>query len=398
MKNVKCADNINYASVIYYVALAFKSVAIAMPHAFLTLIFLNKGMNYSQIATIQAFYSLGVVAFEYPSGILADKYPKKYLYFFSSLLLMTCYLLVLNTNKYALLILAWLIYGISTAMETGTIDADIIIWIKEKNCNEDVSSNISKFVGLTGQISSLSAIIGSCIGFLLYKIIDLNIYWVMFGLVLINGLLVALFFKLPNTVSKAQTRNIMQIVKDSLKEVKENKILKYILLIFALLQMFLQIHYQLWQSLFIEYGINPNWFIVIYLVFQFITVVAYKVPVNKVLKRTSLPFGTIAIIAVVVMYVIHVPIIKVILYCVPIFVIAVISYFTEIKFNQIVNVSNISSITSLLSTVMRIFGFAVLLIAGRLIDLFSVNILFLVVPIIAMTAICFVVDRCLICD
>ena len=38
--------------------MGMKGMAITMPHAVLTLIFLSKGMTYSQIATIQAFYSM----------------------------------------------------------------------------------------------------------------------------------------------------------------------------------------------------------------------------------------------------------------------------------------------------------------------------------------------------
>lgn len=151
MKNVKCAENIDRLQKIYYFVLILKSVAIAMPHAFLTLVFLQKGMDYSKIAIIQAFYSLGVVVFEYPSGVLADKYKKKYLYLISMLLLVVSYLMILFSNTYLFLIVSWLIYGISTAMETGTIDAELIVLIKKNTMGEKVSKEISRFIGTSGQ-------------------------------------------------------------------------------------------------------------------------------------------------------------------------------------------------------------------------------------------------------
>lgn len=164
-----------------------------------------------------------MVIFEYPSGVLADKFPKKYIYIVSQVLLTVTYLLVLNTDRYLLLITAGFVYGISTAAETGTVDSDIIIWIKENNSAEEVSKKIKKFIGTSGQISSLSAITGACLGFALYKIIDINIYLVMTALILFAGLLIACFYKIPDRETKANERNIMAIVKDSFKEIKETK-------------------------------------------------------------------------------------------------------------------------------------------------------------------------------
>ncbi|KSV60068.1 MFS transporter [Acetivibrio ethanolgignens] len=393
MKIVKCVDNTDSSVIFYYVALALKSAAIAMPHAFLTLIFLDKGMDYSQIAMIQAFYSCGVVLFEYPSGVLADKYPKKNIYLISSLLLMLSYLLILSTDNYWFLILTWFIYGISTAMETGTIDSDIIIWIKENKDKEKVSNAIGSFISTMSQISSISAIGGACLGFVLHRIINTDIYWVMLGIVLLNVLLIVVFYRIPNRVDKSGNRSILIIVKDSLREIRETKQLRYMLILFALFQMFLQVHYQLWQSLFIEYGINSDWFICIYLSFQLITILAYKAPVNKLFRNTSVPIFMIAIVAVALMFLINKPILQLFLYAVPVFAITIAAYYTEIKYSEIVNVGNISAITSLLSTVMRIFGFAMLIISSRFIAHFSIRILFLIIPICVFSAICFILDR-----
>lgn len=393
MKNVKCVDNTKISIRFYFIAMALKSIAIAMPHAFLTFIFLDKGMDYSKIAIIQAFYSFGVVVFEYPSGLLADKYPKKTIYLVSSICLIISYLLILNTDRYFLLIIAWFIYGISTATETGTIDSDIIIWIKEKNNDEEISAKIRKFVGTTGQISSISAIGGACLGFVLHRIIDINIYWLMLVLVLFGGILISVFYQIPNRGGKTKERSMQSIVKDSLQEIKETKQLRCMIILFALFQVFLQVHYQLWQSLFIEYGISSDWFIFIYLAFQVLTIVAYKVPVNQVFKKTALHVGGIGVVATILMYIVNMPIVQIFLYTVPVFSITVIAYYVEIKYNEIVNVGNISSITSLLSTVMRIFGFCILLFSSQFITYFSIKKLFLIIPLFVIGMICFILDR-----
>ena len=132
---------------------------------------------------------------------------------------------------------------------------------------------------------------------------------------------------------------------------------------------------------------------VIYLIFQFISVLAYRVPVNTLFKKTSISIGVPTIIATILMYCINNYIFKMILYIIPVCAISVAVYYTEIKYNEIVNSGNISSITSLLSTGMRLFGFVTLIAASKFIALFSIRVLFLIIPIIVIIAVCFVLDR-----
>ena len=53
------------------------SVAYSLPHSILTVILLAKGLSLSQILIIQSAYSIAIVLFEFPSGLLADNYSKK---------------------------------------------------------------------------------------------------------------------------------------------------------------------------------------------------------------------------------------------------------------------------------------------------------------------------------
>ena len=94
MTNAKSVEKLTHNINIFYVSMGMKGMAITMPHAVLTLIFLSKGMTYSQIATIQAFYSMAVVLFEFPSGVLADRYNKKSIFIMSNITMLFCYALI----------------------------------------------------------------------------------------------------------------------------------------------------------------------------------------------------------------------------------------------------------------------------------------------------------------
>ena len=160
---------INDNSTTYYIALVLKCFAVAIPHSFLTLIFMGKGYTVSQIAVIQAFYSVAIVTLEFPSGVLSEKYNKKMIYVLSCVFLIASYVVVLLTSNFYLIVLAWFLYGISSAFETGSIDAAIIYLIKTELDEEKQKKVLSGFIGKETSYSSLSAILGAVIGFFLYK-------------------------------------------------------------------------------------------------------------------------------------------------------------------------------------------------------------------------------------
>ena len=52
-------------------------VAYSMPHSILTVILLANQLSVSQILLIQSAYSIAIVLFELPSGLLADNHSRK---------------------------------------------------------------------------------------------------------------------------------------------------------------------------------------------------------------------------------------------------------------------------------------------------------------------------------
>ena len=62
---------------VYLLANFLVIVAYSMPHSILTVILLAKGLSVSQILLIQSAYSIAIVLFELPSGLLADNHLQK---------------------------------------------------------------------------------------------------------------------------------------------------------------------------------------------------------------------------------------------------------------------------------------------------------------------------------
>ena len=258
---------------VYYISTFLLFLASTMPHSILTVLFLKKGLLMSQIVLMQSFFNLSMIIFEIPSGVISDLYSRKKVYISSLLTLIITFFLIIFSKSLFWLSVAYTIYGLANALETGTIDVVLINSLKN---NE---TGLQKFLKYQKQISTFSSILGSGIGFLLYFKIGVNIYFISIILILINILLTTLFFSDEN--EKANENINFQIFKmhiaECISELKEKRVMKYYFIFFGIIQIFIQSHFQLWQKLFLDKGIGEKNFFVMYVLFQIIVIIAYNI-------------------------------------------------------------------------------------------------------------------------
>lgn len=285
MTTAKSVEKLTHNIKIFYVSIGLKGMAVTMPHAILTLIFLSKGITYAQIATIQAFYSIAVVFFEFPSGVLADRYSKKTIFILSNILMVFCYAMVLLFDSFMMMAMAWFLYGISNAFETGTIDAHIIVSIKRTCHGGEVQTKLEKFIGTGSSLTAIFSIAGAGLGFILYQFINSSIYYFMIALMFMSAILVFFQYQYVEMDRENKDVKIKELVKNSLIELKNSSSLRWMILCFGALQMYLQVHFQMWQSYFLEGGFSEKLFFGFYLLFQVITILVYKLPVSKLMEK-----------------------------------------------------------------------------------------------------------------
>lgn len=387
MRNVKCVEDLTHNIQVFYFATILKAVAITMPHAVLTLVFLSKGITYAQIASIQAVYSIAMIIFEFPSGVLADKYSKKTIFILSNLIMMCSYIIVLMYNSFYLLAVAWFMYGISNAFETGTIDAHIVISIKKINDADEMRSKLEKFIGTGSSLTGIASIAGAAIGFFLYQRIYVNIYYAMLLLMVLSALLVWFQYRYTKLQYNREDISLLSLVRNTMAELRHSKDLRWIMVSFGVLQVYIQIHFQMWQSFFLEAGYSEHSFLGMYLLFQAITIVVYKMPVLKLFRNYMSVFAILGVLSVVAMYFARNKLIIVIFYCIPVVIVFMFQYFLNIAYNAKVKEENISALISLTSTITRCFGACTLLIASVIIKNYTIKTLYLVCPAVAITVV-----------
>lgn len=348
------------------------SVAYSLPHSILTVILLAKGLSLSQILIIQSAYSIAIVLFEFPSGVLADNYSRKNLYSLSKLFLIIMFLIVLFSNQFYLIFAAWFCYGIAAALDSGTLDAYIINQLKLAHHGAE----LRKFLALSNRLEIVGLLLGSSLGGILYHFIGINIY-VLGTVFLVASTLISFFFFKETTKSDSlQDSHVMVLKKqitDSFKELRKQPRLSLILIFDFLTQIFFQTHFQLWQSFFLSKGIDSQYFPFFYITFQVITLFSYSINIDGVKKYAGvLKFSPLIVFLPLTFFLGKIEIFLT-AYFIFVFVFYVIEFILNYQFNKMVSVENISSLISFKSTVSRIGSVLLLCILSFMVKQMSVS-------------------------
>lgn len=348
------------------------SLAYSLPHSILTVILLAKGLSLSQILIIQSAYSIAIVLFEFPSGLLADNYSRKNLYSLSKLFLMIMFLIVLFSNQFYLIFAAWFCYGIAAALDSGTLDAYIINQLKLAHREAE----LRKFLALSNRLEIVGILLGSSLGGILYHFIGINIY-VLGTVFLVASTLISFFFFKETTKSESlQDSHVMVLKKqitDSFKELRKQPRLSLILIFDFLTQIFFQTHFQLWQSFFLSKGIDSQYFPFFYIAFQVITLFSYSINIDGVKKYAGvLKFSPLIVFLPLTFFLGKIEIFLT-AYFIFVFVFYVIEFILNYQFNKMVSVENISSLISFKSTVSRIGSVLLLCILSFMVKQMSVS-------------------------
>jgi len=97
--------------------------AVGIGTTVMSLLMLSKGSSVSTLGLITAIYSIFIIVFEFPSGILSDLIGQKTIYLCSVALSILGYATVLFTNSLSWLFVGFSFYGIARAFSSGSVEA-----------------------------------------------------------------------------------------------------------------------------------------------------------------------------------------------------------------------------------------------------------------------------------
>lgn len=357
-------NDIRRAETSYYLSLCVLTVAKTLPHAVLTVLLFAKGLSLPQILFIQAVFNAVVLFAEFPSGVISDLYGRKAVFLAANIAMMAMCLLVLNTRGFVFMAIAWGLYGLSEALESGTLDASLVNFYKRDAQNP--TEAVTRFKKLSNQLELVSMILGATLGSALYLRIGSNMYALSLALVCLSTAVIALRFpRDPHAAADARPSVIGQI-RGGWNEMARDRRLKYLILLSAVSQVFFTMHYNLWQAYVLKIGVAEHSLIWFYLVFQVIGIAAFQIPIRRV-GRVALASGGL-VSALVPVFILSGNIWgSIVAYCVSVLCFSFLQYLYDVLFSLYISQERISTMITANSTISRIAGFATLAVSGLLV-------------------------------
>lgn len=396
----------------FFAAELLMNLALTVPHAVLTPLLLDKGLSLSQILLVQAGFSVAVLLFEFPSGSIADMISRRTLYFISRLVFCIFFLMVIFGHGFPLMLLAWIIYGLATALESGTLDAALINNAKNRQGSagtvgepDHVESRISWLVRKEGQSAYLGMMIGSTIGALLYLSVGANVYFISVGATVISVATIALFFRIPEQHklasvggSKAATsvggneaaasvdkhdatriggaRRLWQELRShasaTVEEMRDSSALRKFLLLAVVAQAFLQLHFQLWQAVGLEKGFAESHLLFLYLLFIGMSFGASFIRPEVLFRRRALVIsGVVAFPGLAWLSYLVDGWVYLVFYGALAFLLIVFANYSAFGVRRASSVERIGAVTSLVGVVGSIGAIGVLAVASVFVNFYS---------------------------
>lgn len=396
----------------FFAAELLMNLALTVPHAVLTPLLLDKGLSLSQILLVQAGFSVAVLLFEFPSGSIADMISRRTLYFISRLVFCIFFLMVIFGHGFPLMLLAWIIYGLATALESGTLDAALINNAKNRQGPagtvgepDHVESRISWLVRKEGQSAYLGMMIGSTIGALLYLSVGASIYFISVGATVISVVTIALFFRIPEqhkvatvggnesaasigeneagaSVDKQDAariggaRRLWQELRSharaTVEEMRDSAALRQFLLLAVIAQAFLQLHFQLWQAVGLEKGFGESHLLFLYLLFIGMAFGASFIRPEVLFQRRALVVaGVVAFPGLAWLSYLVDGWVYLVFYGALAFLLIVFANYSAFGVRRASSVERIGAVTSLVGVVGRIGAIGVLAVASVFVNFYS---------------------------
>lgn len=233
----------------------------------LTIFFLEKGLNFTQIFTLGAVNSFFVVLFEVPTGAVADKYSRKLSIIIGCIMWIISLGIYIYAQSFAIFILAEIIFSIGMTFKSGAETAILFDSLKLEGREKEFQT----IVGRARSYLLYASAVGSLLAGFVYSY---NIYLpfiISIGFIFIS-LLVAISFKEPKLHEFKVHSEIKynQIIKNSAGLILNNKKVLNVVLFSTVTFIFMRMAYPFYQPHMQATGIDVKYFGVIFFAFNIV--------------------------------------------------------------------------------------------------------------------------------
>lgn len=136
----------------------YKFIGQCLPiYAFYTILFAKRGMSVTDIAVLLALWSAFTIAFEVPSGVLADRWNRRNMLAIAAALQGFCFIIWFFSHTLLTFAIGFVFWAIAEAFTSGTEEGLIYDNLKSDGCEESFTQVYGKarFYGNIGTIAGI---------------------------------------------------------------------------------------------------------------------------------------------------------------------------------------------------------------------------------------------------
>ena len=246
-------DNITKAGLVNF----FSALYFYLPIA--TLWYQSKGLNLTQVGTLNGFMIITIFLTNIPTGVLADKIGRKLSIVIAMMLQVLGEVLFLFSRTFWSFAFVAMIAGLGFSFMSGAFDAIIFDTLNEEGKQDQAQKIIGSIMSLKG----LSTVIGAGVSSLILSQLTTSrfILAIMMTIVTVScGLVVSFSLREPRRFQEKNTGSIKQLFSDSLKLLQENSKLRRLVLLGILTTPFTAYLISFYQPFFKEILVPGPWF------------------------------------------------------------------------------------------------------------------------------------------
>ncbi|MGL2466636.1 MFS transporter, partial [Helicobacter pylori] len=154
---------------------------------------------------------------------------------------------------------------------------------------------------------------------------------------------------------KRQLQILKQHVRESFRELKDKPLLKNLILLSLILQIFFQSHFQLWQAYLLDKQITENYLFIFYILFQIIGILVHFCNANSYNRYMTITMIFLTGLASSLLLSMDI-LLFVSAYILSVALFTYIDFIVSYQFSLYVSKEKISSLTSLKSSVSRVIS------------------------------------------
>ncbi len=154
---------------------SYKFISQCLPiYAFYTILFIERGLSVNEVALLIALWSVFSIAFEIPSGILADRWNRKNMLSISAILQGLCFAVWFFSHSFLMFAVGFVFWSVSGAFASGTEESLIYDNLKSDGKEESFAGVYGKaqFFANAGTLAGIAAA-GVMANFLSLSVISL---------------------------------------------------------------------------------------------------------------------------------------------------------------------------------------------------------------------------------